>query len=41
MDNLMELLKTRRTYRRFEQKEIAQEIIDEIQRQIDEFIQNK
>lgn len=30
MDNLMELLKTRRTYRRFAQKEIAQEIIDEI-----------
>lgn len=30
MDNLMELLKTRRTYRRFEQKEISQEIIDEI-----------
>ena len=30
MDNLMDLLKTRRTYRRFEQKEIAQEIIDEI-----------
>ena len=30
MDNLMELLKTRRTYRRFEQKEVAQEIIDEI-----------
>ena len=26
----MELLKTRRTYRRFEQKEISQEIIDEI-----------
>ena len=30
MDNLMELLKTRRTYRRFEQKAIDQEIIDEI-----------
>lgn len=30
MENLMELLKTRRTYRRFEQKEISQEIIDEI-----------
>lgn len=30
MDNLMELLKTRRTYRRFEQKEVSQEIIDEI-----------
>ena len=30
MDNLMELLKTRRTYRRFEQKEISREIIDEI-----------
>lgn len=30
MDNLMELLKTRRTYRRFEQREISQEIIDEI-----------
>lgn len=28
--DLMELLKTRRTYRRFEQKEISQEIIDEI-----------
>lgn len=27
---LMELLKTRRTYRRFEQKEISQEIVDEI-----------
>lgn len=27
---LMELLKTRRTYRRFEQKEIPQEVIDEI-----------
>lgn len=27
---LMELLKTRRTYRRFEQREISQEIIDEI-----------
>lgn len=30
MDNLMELLATRRTYRRFEQKEISQEIIDDI-----------
>ncbi len=30
MDNLMELLKTRRTYRRFEQRDISQEIIDEI-----------
>lgn len=30
MDNLMELLKTRRTYRRFAQKEISREIIDEI-----------
>lgn len=30
MEQLMELLKTRRTYRRFEQKEISQEIIDEI-----------
>ena len=30
MDNLMEFLKTRRTYRRFEQKAIDQEIIDEI-----------
>ncbi len=30
MDNLMELLRTRRTYRRFEQKEVSQEIIDEI-----------
>ncbi|MDE6925916.1 MAG: nitroreductase family protein [Acetatifactor sp.] len=30
MDHLMELLKTRRTYRRFEQKEISQGIIDEI-----------
>lgn len=27
---LMELLKTRRTYRRFEQKEISQKIVDEI-----------
>lgn len=27
---LMELLKTRRTYRRFEQKEVAQEVIDDI-----------
>lgn len=30
MDNLMELLKTRRTYRRFAQKEISGEILDEI-----------
>lgn len=30
MDNLMELLKTRRTYRRFAQREIPQEIIDEL-----------
>lgn len=30
MDNLMELLKGRRSYRRFQQKEISQEIIDEI-----------
>lgn len=30
MEQLMELLKTRRTYRRFAQKEISQEIIDEI-----------
>ena len=30
MGNLMELLETRRTYRRFEQKEISQDIIDEI-----------
>lgn len=30
MDNLMELLKTRRTYRRFEQKEIDRGIVDEI-----------
>lgn len=30
MENLMELLETRRTYRRFEQKEISQDIIDEI-----------
>ena len=30
MDNLMELLRTRRTYRRFEQKEITQDIVDEI-----------
>ncbi len=30
MENLMELLEGRRTYRRFEQKEIAQDIIDEI-----------
>lgn len=28
--DLMELLKTRRTYRRFEQKEISQEIIDQM-----------
>lgn len=32
MDNLMELLETRRTYRRFEQKEIDQSIVDEILR---------
>lgn len=30
MDNLMELLKTRRTYRRFEQKQISKELVDEI-----------
>lgn len=30
MEQLMELLYTRRTYRRFEQKEIPQEIVDEI-----------
>lgn len=30
MDHFMELLETRRTYRRFEQKEISQDIIDEI-----------
>lgn len=30
MDNLMELLKGRRTYRRFEQKEVASDIIAEI-----------
>ena len=30
MENLMELLKTRRTYRRFVQKPVGQEIIDEI-----------
>lgn len=30
MDNLMNLLATRRTYRRFEQKEVSQEIIDDI-----------
>lgn len=30
MDNLMELLATRRTYRRFEQKAVSQEIIDDI-----------
>lgn len=30
MDNLMELLATRRTYRRFAQKEISQEIINDI-----------
>ena len=30
MENLMELLRTRRTYRRFEQKSIDQKIIDEI-----------
>lgn len=32
MDNLMELLETRRTYRRFEQKEIDKSIVDEILR---------
>lgn len=32
MDNLMELLETRRTYRRFEQKEIDRSIVDEILR---------
>lgn len=30
MENLMELLKTRRTYRRFAQREISQEIVEEI-----------
>ena len=30
MDELMELLKTRRTYRRFEQKAVSPEIVDEI-----------
>lgn len=30
MNNLMELLATRRTYRRFEQKEVAQNIIDDV-----------
>lgn len=30
MDNLMDLLSTRRTYRRFRQKEISQEILEEI-----------
>ena len=30
MDNLLELLKTRRTYRRFQQKEIDSSIVDEI-----------
>lgn len=30
MDKLMDLLRTRRTYRRFEQKRVSQEIIDEI-----------
>ena len=30
MDNLMDLLRTRRTYRRFQQKEISQEILEEI-----------
>ena len=30
MNDLMELLATRRTYRRFEQKEVSQEIIDDI-----------
>ncbi len=32
MDNLMELLETRRTYRRFAQKEIDQSIVDEMLR---------
>lgn len=32
MNNLMELLETRRTYRRFEQKEVSQEILEEILR---------
>ena len=30
MNNLMELLASRRTYRRFEQRQVSQEIIDEI-----------
>ena len=30
MDNLMELLRSRRTYRRFQQRQISQEIVDEI-----------
>lgn len=30
MNNLMELLATRRTYRRFEQREVAREIVDDI-----------
>lgn len=30
MDQLMELLRTRRTYRRFEQREVSREIVDEI-----------
>lgn len=30
MENLMELLKTRRTYRRFEQRAVGQEVVDEI-----------
>lgn len=30
MDHFMELLETRRTYRRFEQREISQDIIDDI-----------
>lgn len=30
MDHLMELLETRRTYRRFERREISQDIVDEI-----------
>ena len=30
MDHLMELLETRRTYRRFEQREISRNIVDEI-----------
>lgn len=30
MENLMELLKTRRTYRRFEQRAVGQEVVDDI-----------